>query len=169
MWSNVKYRHSSTRERLTFDDFKLYFYLRESDAAKAMGISTTKLKIAKNKVGITRWPFRTFSAVHHIMRETLSTHDRTPPASLFIMIKDLTHDIIVLACSSHTSNMAKTKALGLWMERFDTTQHTHHATGTCIKSNVLNEYERNTVPASQNLDSPFMDKMYILELLSTLE
>ena len=77
-----------TREPLNFHDFKLYFNLRESDAAKAMGISTTKLKIAKKKVGISRWPFRTFSAIHRIMRETLSTPDRMPPASLLIMIKD---------------------------------------------------------------------------------
>lgn len=48
---------------LTFEDLEPLFCVSQQEAAERLGISATTLKKASRRLGLRRWPFRSFRAI----------------------------------------------------------------------------------------------------------
>ncbi|KAK1372605.1 RWP-RK domain-containing protein [Heracleum sosnowskyi] len=67
-------------KKLTLKDIAKYFHLRESDAAKCLGVSPSTVKKLCRNAGLERWPFRQVDAIATKIRDIMSRRDPADPS-----------------------------------------------------------------------------------------
>eukprot|EP00960_Hanusia_phi_P045379 757200-Hanusia_phi.AAC.2 len=95
------FRAKPQRLELSLDSISPYFHMKQVEAAKRLGISSTSLKTACRKLGIARWPYR-------ILGPGETNHEREDDSSAMEQGDQISlqeHLIFMRSCSRiHGSN-----------------------------------------------------------------